>query len=305
MEGAEMENVKITFFMLVTDPDVIIADYAVRSYARIRDVKFKLQIYSNWISSALKQKYFPRWRSYSYVDLVENEGQTDDGKPSDRRLQGPFEHCDTIWDRELKKISTSYFATVDADFEVLDAQFISVMLARLDGDPKLVAMSTDYYPMMPEYYDSYSNEVICLNERWHTWFCIYKREALQCPVSHSYYEEITSGPIRRCAWDSAGYFQKALKDNYGWELTVLDQKYQACFIHYGAFSRNRHINERNVGLYRGLQILNKRGIFGGRVIGSRLGTIDERITQRLANCLTKMLFRNVDRSHFWEGWSKR
>jgi hypothetical protein len=296
-----METVKITFFMMVTDPDIIIADYAVRSYARIRDLNFKLRIYSNWISSSLKQKYFPRWRSYSYVDLVENEWQTYDRKPHDPRLDGPFDLYDTIWDRELKKINTPYHATVDADFEILDAQFIPVMLARLDADPKLVAMSTDYHPTITKYYDSYSNEVICLNERWPTWFCIYKREALQCPVSHSYHEEITSGPIRRCAWDSAGYFQKALKDNYGWELAVLDQKYHGCFIHYGAFSKNRHVNERNVRLYRRLHILKKRGIFSGR-IGTH--AIDER-AKKLASDLTNILFRNADRSKYWEGWGKR
>jgi hypothetical protein len=82
-------------------------------------------------------------------------------------------------------------------------------------------------------------------------------------------------------------------------------KYQACFIHYGAFSRNRHINERNVNLYRRLQILNKRGIFGNRIFGGRLGIVDERIIKRFAKYLTKMLFKDVDRSHFWEGWSKK
>ena len=42
-----MDDVKITFFMIVTDPDLVIADYAVRSYAKIEDRRFTLRIYSN------------------------------------------------------------------------------------------------------------------------------------------------------------------------------------------------------------------------------------------------------------------
>lgn len=285
---------KITFFMIVTDRDTVIADYAVKSYAKIKNIPFKLLVYSNWISSALKQKYFPTWRQFEFVEIVENEWQTDDKKPTDPKLEGPFERGATIWDRELKKIQTPYHATVDADFEILDAKFIPVMLEQLEKNPKLVAISTDYYPTMPEVYDSYSDEVICLNERWNTWFCIYKREALQCNVSHGYYEEILSeGSVRRNAWDDAGYFQKALKDDYGFDIAVLGSKYQPCFIHYGAFSKNVAINESNVEMYRRLQILRKNGLFGSDIL-----------TRKLAGLLDKMIFGGVDRTKYVEGWGQ-
>jgi hypothetical protein len=169
-----MDDVKITFFMIVTDRDMVIADYAVKSYAKIKGIPFKLRVYSNWISSALKQKYFPVWHQFEFVEIVENEWQTDDKKPLDHTLEGPFELGATIWDRELKKIQTPYHATVDADFEIIDAKFIPIILDKLDANPNLVAISTDYSPTEPESYDSYSDEVICLNERWHTWFCIYR-----------------------------------------------------------------------------------------------------------------------------------
>jgi hypothetical protein len=136
------------------------------------------------------------------------------------------------------------------------------MLARLDNDPDLIAMSTDYAPTVADHYDSYSNEAMWLDERWHTWFCVYRGEALQCQVSHAYHEEVGRGPVRRTAWDTWGYFKRALKDDYGLDLAVRDPKYQPCFIHYGAFSKNRNINEWNVGLYRRLQILRRRGLFG-------------------------------------------
>ena len=290
-----MDDIKITFFMIITDRDIVIADYAVRSYAKIRNIKFKLRVYSNWVSSALKQRYFSAWRKLEFVEIIESQWMTDDNKPTDSKLEGSFEKGATIWDRELKKITTPYFATVDADFEILDAKFISVMLKELDANPNLVAMSTDYNPTTSEYYDSYSDEVICLNERWHTWFCIYKRQVLDCNVSHAYYEEIVSGSVRRNAWDDAGYFQKALKDFCGFDLAVLDFKYQALFIHYGQFSKNVDINETNVALYRQLQILYKRGWFGNSDI----------FTKKLASFLNKNLFNRVDREKYVEGWSKK
>ena len=288
-----MDDTKITFFMIVTDRDVVIADYAVRSYTKIKNIPFKLRIYSNWVSSALKKKYFPAWREYEFVEIIEYEWQTDEKKPTDSKLEGPFEKCATVWDRELKKIQTPYHATVDADFEIIDAKFIPVMLEQLDKNPNLVAISTDYYPTMPEVYDSFSDEVICLNERWNTWFCIYKREALQCDVSHAYYEEIVTGAVRRNAWDETGYFQKGLKDNCGFDLTVLDSKYQPCFIHYGAFSKNVDINENNATIYRQLQILRKNGIFGRDIF-----------TKKFAGWFDKIIFSRVDRTKYVDGWGQ-
>jgi hypothetical protein len=296
-----MDDVKITFFMIVTDPDLVIADYAVRSYAKIGDRRFTLRIYANWVSSSLKRRYFPRWTKFSFVEIVDYEWQTDQNKPTDRRLEGPFERCDTIWDRELRKINTPYYATVDADFEILDGQFVPVMLAQLDSRPNLVAMATDYTPTVQEHYDSYSNEVICLNERWHTWFCIYKREALQCQVPHAYHEEVGSGPVRRYAWDTTGYFQRALREDYGFEFAVLDPKYQPCFIHYGAFSKNRDINACNVVLYRRLQILRKRGLFGHD--NGLIGKFDH-WAKKSGNLLNGVCFGHVDRSKYWAGWGQ-
>src|SRR6185503_15197460 len=177
--SASAASPKVSFFMIVTDRDIVIADYAVRSYAKIQGIPFKLIVYSNWIRSDLQSRYFPGWQELPYVDLRENEWQTDANKPTDPALWGPFELGATIWDRELRCITTPYVATVDADFEILDAGFILVMIAELDSDPKLAAISSDYTAKQPALYDSYSDEVICLNERWHTWFCIYRAESLR------------------------------------------------------------------------------------------------------------------------------
>lgn len=286
-----MSDIKITFFMLVTDRDIVIADAAVRSYTKIRNIPFKLQVYSNWISSHFKKKYFPDWRKFEFVEIIDYEWQTDNQKPTDPRLEGPFEKCATIWDRELKKIQTPYHATVDADFEILDPKFISVMLKELDSNSGLVAMSTDYAQKNPQYYDTYSDKVICLNERWNTWFCIYKREALQCEVSHAYYEEIVPGSAYPNVWDETAYFQKALKEIHGFELACLDSKYQHCFIHYGAFSKNVTINEKNVALYRQMQILRKR-LFGN----------DNVFAKKVGDVLKRIIFGKMNRSKNVDGW---
>jgi hypothetical protein len=292
-----MSDIKITFFMLVTDRDIIIADFAVRSYQKIKDISFKLQVYSNWISADLKQKYFPAWRLFDFVEIIEHEWQTEDKKPTDRGLEGPFELCATVWDRELNKIETPYYATVDADFEILDSKFIPVMLAELDSNPNTIAMSTDYSKTQPSVYDSYSDEIICLNERWHTWFCIYKREALNCNVPHAYYEEIVSGPVKRNAWDETAYFQKALKEDFGFELAVIHSDFQNCFIHYGQFSKNTDINESNVNIYRQLQIINKRGMFG----------IRNKLVAKLTYLAYKYIFTGIDnkRGKYVGGWGAK
>jgi len=60
-------------------------------------------------------------------------------------------------------------------------------------------------------------------------------------------------------------------------------KYQPCFIHYGAFSKNRNINAWNVGLYRRLQILRRIGLFGHD--NGLVGKVDHRM-KKSGNFLT-------------------
>ncbi|MEP6733223.1 MAG: hypothetical protein ABJE10_21450 [bacterium] len=285
----------ITFFMIVTDRDMVIADYAVRSCAKVTTVPFKLVVYSNWVLAALRAKYFPRWRELPYVEIWESAEQTDDRKPVDRRLWGPFELCYPIWDRELKKLrATPYHATVDADFEILDGDFIPVMLQRLEENSRLIAMSTDYNPKINAYSDSYSGAEITLNERWHTHFCIYKREALECAVSHAYRAESQEGPLTKSAWDDAGYFQRALRLR-GFELEVLDAKYRRSFVHYGAFGQNRHIDDSNVALYRRLRIMRRVG----------LGGFGDPLSRGAAFIVERVVFSRVDRHTYADGWAQR
>jgi hypothetical protein len=285
----------VTFFMIVIDRDIVIADFAVRSYAKVQGVPFKLVVYSNWVRSDLKERYFPGWSRLPYVEIWDDPARTDDRRPDDRRhLEGPCELAYRVWDRELKKIDTPYHATVDPDFEILDGRFVKVMIDTLEADPGLVAMSTDYSPRLPAVYERFSREVVSFNERWDTWFCIYKRAALACEVSHIQHEEWQPGAIPRNVWDDAGYLQKALREQHGWRLAALGPAWRRSYIHYGAFRNNRDIDERNVRLYRALQTVRRHGLW-------RLG---DPLSRGIAFVLDRWLFGHVDRSSYLPGWAE-
>ena len=245
----------VTFFMIVTPRDVVIADYAVRSYAKIRNLDFSLLVYSNYLLPQQKAYYFPRWEALPFVEIARNPQHDVDipaiqGRIGTRGLEGPFEYCDPIWDRELRKIDTPFVATVDADFEILRAGFLGVMMRRLDADPGLVGISTDYSPT-DVVHEPYSGNTIILNERNHTWFCIYKHLAFErSRISMAFHREMLAGaPIERNCWDSCAYFQKSLRDE-GLRFDHLHGKYRRDFIHYGAFSKNTTVTRDSVGLFR-------------------------------------------------------
>ncbi len=290
MSGAPL----VTFFMIVTDRDILIADHAVRSYAKISGVPFRLVVYSNWVLSSLKQQYFPAWRELPYVEIRDNPEHHDDRKPSDAFLYGPFELCYTVWDRELKTLTdTPYHATVDADFEILSDRFIHAMLERFAANPKLGAIATDYNGYDPAYYDGFSDEVIQLNERWQTHFVMYRREALGCPTSHAYHVELVDAPVPRSVWDDGGWFQRSLRVDMGYELEVLPARYRRDYMHYEAMAHNRHIHAGNIALYRRVKLLMTRGLF-------RLG---DPLTKRVGGWLHRLLFSDVDRNRFVPGWA--
>lgn len=245
--------------MIVTPRDVVIADYAVRSYARVRDLDFSLLVYSNYLLPEQKAYYFPRWEAFPYVDVAANPHHDSDlrsinGRIQSDSLEGPFEYCDPIWDRELRKLDTPYVATVDADFEILRPGFLGYMMTRLRAEDDLVAFSTDYSPT-GVVHEPYSGNTIILNERNHTWFCIYKHLAFErSQVSNAFHREMLVGaPIERNCWDSCAYFQKSLRDQ-GLRFEFLHGTRRRDFIHYGAFSKNTTVTRENVALFRLLAI---------------------------------------------------
>lgn len=271
--------------MIVTPRDVVIADYAVRSYARIKNLDFTLLVYSNYLLPEQKAYYFPRWRRLPFVTLAENAHHDVDlsgisGRIQTDALEGPFEYCDPIWDRELRKLDTPYIATVDADFEVLDQRFVHAMMARLRSDDDLVGFSTDYSPT-DVVHEPYSGNTIILNERNHTWFCIYKRLAFErSQVSQAFHREmLVDAPVERNCWDSCAYFQKSLRDQ-NLRFDYLHGKWRRDFIHYGAFSKNTTVTRETVGMFRLFAIA--ENILPWR-ISSHIRRVRTRIMPRLEN----------------------
>jgi hypothetical protein len=151
-ECNKMDSAKITFFMLVTNRDALIADYCVKSYQSLHnkfkdEIPFVLYIYCNCLDDATKQKYVPQWSAIDCVEIFDN----------------------------------LYYEGVDSRGE------------------KLV-------------------------------------------------------------FDSSGYFQHRLITDFGYRFAAVEPKFCRDFIHYGAFSKNRSINDSNIGLYRRLAILRRNGL---------------------------------------------
>jgi hypothetical protein len=250
--------------MLVTPRDAVLADYAVRSYRKLVGLAdFRLVVYSNYLLPEQKRYFFPRWERLPYVEIRRNDHHDADveairSRVSAERLEGPFEYCDPIWDRELPLLEGDLIATVDADFEVLHPRWLPRMLAAFRDEPRLIGFSTDHSPRR-EHFESFTRETIILNERNHTWFCIYRRSAFSlAQASHAYHQEIRPDQaIRRDAWDSSAYFQKSLRDQ-GFVFRSLEPEYRYDYIHYGAFSKNTSVTRRTVGVFRALALAEHR-----------------------------------------------
>ena len=241
--------------MIVTPRDAVIADYAVHSYHKLRRLDFTLLVYSNYLLPEQKAYYFPRWERLPFVQVAHNNHQDADLRGINERIQadsleGPFEYCDPLWDRELRKLTTPYVATVDADFEIFSGRFVNGIMAQLRAQPDLVGFSTDY-SATEVVHEPYSGNTIILNERNHTWFCVYKQAAFErSQVSQAFHREIVpNAKVERNCWDSCAYFQKSLRDQ-GLRFEYLHGRFRRDFIHYGAFSKNTSVTRETVGPFR-------------------------------------------------------
>ena len=74
---------EVTFFMLVTDPCALIADYAIRSYRLLERAKidFRLRVYGNCLSPLVRDRYFPRWQKYPFVEFDDNQAHVTENYP--------------------------------------------------------------------------------------------------------------------------------------------------------------------------------------------------------------------------------
>ena len=167
------------------------------------------------------------------------------------------------------------------------------MMRRLRTEPDLVGMSTDYSPT-DVVFEPYTGNTIILNERNHTWFCIYRQQAFEISqVSHAFHREMLVGaPVERNCWDSCAYFQKSLRDT-GLALDHLHGQYRRDFIHYGAFSKNTTVTRESVATvplpghprkHHAAAVLGRRSVGRGRWCcpGSRTTAISGSVRRRSA-----------------------
>lgn len=276
------EEKKVTLFMLVTNRDCMIADYAISSYKKIYAIKkefgykdFILFIYMNCLSPDNKKRYQSKWASYPYTTLFDNSSRIDNSAPpypgqpiispeGIKRTRDDYaESYDELWTTELKKFTSPFIATVDADFEVLHADFYFYLLNQLKENKSYIGASTSYSPTT-YLFDTYSQRNILLHERNHTWFCIYRKEAFQTSnISHYYYEEPgDDGTV--LAFDSAAYFQHDLRANHKLKFIALPDEYASSFVHYGASSKNRSLTEKKIKFYRFAFLSTSAGIIYGK-----------------------------------------
>ena len=291
----------VTLFMLVTDRDCMIADYTISSYLKIYKQRktfgyqdFVLFIYLNCLSERNILKYKEKWASYPYTSIFDNAEKISaserpyPGQPLvspegvARSYDDYAESYDELWSTELVKFRTPFVATVDADFEVLHADFYFYLFGQLEQHADLIAASSNYNGTAL-IYDSYSKRNIILNERNHTWFCIYRKEAFSISSRSHYYFETHTSKGEISAYDSGAYFQHDLRTNHHYKFAALPKKFNCSYIHYGAASKNRSLNSGNVGFYRRAVILHAVGLVYGSE--NKLSCWINKITRKIAGVL--------------------
>jgi hypothetical protein len=289
----------IVFFMLVTNRDTYLASYTIKSYQKLKnclnDFSWKLVVYMNNLKEKFKEIYVEKWQEYDYVEIIDNTKfiNVDELIPGNsvkseegwtKKFEGKYEPCGVVWTREFRNFQSDYWVTVDADFEILSPQFIVEAFEKLENNKGLIAISSDFDDNC-HVYDSYSKENIIAMKRYHTWFCIYKKEAQKCRTSHFYYQEIIHG--LRLSFDEGAKFQWDLREQFGHEMESVSKKYQRQFIHYGAFSKNNSLDtEKKVYFYRIISILSHKGIMGSE-------NIIDKIIRKGFKILHKILYKKL------------
>jgi hypothetical protein len=156
---------------------------------------FTLHVYLNCLSKATVSRFLPRWSALPWVQVIDNtvkaarlnlrKGETivsPERSPRVRNLAN--ENCDELWSNELLRLESQYVGTVDADLEVLAPDFFFAALDELEPDAAVAGCSTDHSDISICSIRS-PTRTVCLKERWHTHFCLYRRSALaRSTISH-------------------------------------------------------------------------------------------------------------------------
>lgn len=262
---------KLTLLMIITPTDFAIARYSLGALRKhIRSLSdCSLLIYQNGLSEQQEREIATitngtEWLLISNRTALLNDidnmkvGKqyvTDQGATALR--EGLYENGAEIWSRELVRLDLPLVGIIDADFEIFDPSFVPEMMAVFANDDKLAIFATEH-SQTQEYFETYSQENARVMERWHTWFCIYRKAALEQNHDFSYKEfqdEISGIPIK---YDHSAWLQKILLE-YGWCGHALPRENYWKYLHYGAFSKNRSLSGAKLKIYRFFRILRHNG----------------------------------------------
>ena len=228
----------------------------------------------NLVKSKIKSNYIKYVSNYDRItsqhDLISGQVgqyyQTETGAMEKR--EGLYENGGAIWSRELITFKEwDLVGIVDSDFEVFEPDFIPKIVNAFSANPKLGFFSSDFGEDT-QGYDSFSNQQAVFKKRYHTWFCIYRREALEKHPHFEYTEEVRDGIMHK--WDHSAKLQEVLANTYGYVGASLDKKERWKFIHYGAFAKNRSLNDEaklkryrimRIGKYNGFRHIVRFRIF--------------------------------------------
>lgn len=251
--------------MIVTPRDFPITKYTVAALGRaVRSHDtFSAVIFCNGLSQAQIASLAGLVRKYPRLSIEDNSaylasirknlqvGTFVQASGSVEERQGFFETAPEIWSRELYRLAAEYVVMFDPDFEILDDIFVHEIIEGLSSNNKIGFYSTNFADSR-ECFEIYSRENAIIVRRFHTWFCAYRREALEKYHDFSYFED-RSGPIP-VKYDHSAMLQEVLIERHGYLGKSLSGEHADRFLHYGAFSQNRSLRGLRLWLYRLVRI---------------------------------------------------
>ena len=250
----------ISFFMLVTNRDLMISDYAIQSFKKLTlyNYTWKLIIFLNCLTPKNEQYITNKWSSEDFIEII-SEKNIPDGYVNPR---GPMLDPSDVWTKYFYASNSDYWCQVDSDFEIIRPDFIEKIFSLFDKYSALKVISANSSPDIL-CHESFSGETKIVKQRLHTWFCIYSKDCKVCRTGF-YFQQFSEGNLKWC-YDHAGYLQHTLAKEYNFQMISIDSfdsTFAYDYIHYMAFSKNRSINTRlKTAIYRFIVKASKLGAF--------------------------------------------
>jgi hypothetical protein len=254
----------LTLFMIITPRDFCIARYSLSALRKAvsKLQKVKVIVYLNGVFEleetelidSINHKTDGAFLVKSNRDRLSNKERniTNDEKYM-------TEWSSTIWSRELVLIDSQLIGIIDADFEVFDPSFIEDIRNGFVMDEKLGIFSTEHSETV-ETFDTYSQQQIFLMERYHTWFCVYRKAALEDCHDFEFHAAPDYKKGLPIFYDHSAFLQKELRER-GWHARHLEKTDSWKYLHYGAFAKNLDLSGAWLPLYRLGKICKYNGFY--------------------------------------------